>query len=257
MSGMNIPDFLPIPDAGVKKAPDLRSRIRICNTAFKITNFLYLAGLSSIFFIQVVRFSCSRSWLQLSSRSRLSNRRRHPPSHKGASSNHRRKLSSWRYPKPCNLLESVRDPDPEPDPDPQDPYVFRHPDLDSLVRGPDPNQIQSFGSFPFLIKVLSGLKHCLQNKVFNTVADPECLSRIPDPGSWFLPIPDPGSRIPDPKTVTKERGEIFFCSYKFHKIEYYVIFEMLKKKCGPIFKELLKFLPKKFSICSQIYGFGI
>ncbi len=37
---------------------------------------------------------------------------------------------------------------------------------------------------------------------------------------------------------------------------------MLFLKCwrkifGPIFKELLKFLPKKFSICSQIYGFGI
>jgi hypothetical protein len=30
---------------------------------------------------------------------------------------------------------------------------------------------------------------------------------IPDPGSWFLPIPDSGSRIPDPKTATKERGE--------------------------------------------------
>ncbi len=27
------------------------------------------------------------------------------------------------------------------------------------------------------------------------------------PGSWFLPIPDPGSRIPDPKTATKGRGE--------------------------------------------------
>jgi hypothetical protein len=23
---------------------------------------------------------------------------------------------------------------------------------------------------------------------------------IPDPGSWFLPIPDPGSRIPDPRS---------------------------------------------------------
>jgi hypothetical protein len=28
---------------------------------------------------------------------------------------------------------------------------------------------------------------------------------IPDPD--FFPIPDPGSRIPDPKTATKERGE--------------------------------------------------
>jgi hypothetical protein len=78
-------------------------------------------------------------------------------------------------------------------------------------------------------------------------------------------IPDPDfypSRIPDPKTATKERGKkkicyTFFCSHKFHKIEYYFIFEMLKKKIWPIFKELLKFLPKKFSLCSQKYGFGI
>ncbi len=33
---------------------------------------------------------------------------------------------------------------------------------------------------------------------YDSVADPGCLSRIPDPGSWFLPIPDPGSRILDP-----------------------------------------------------------
>ncbi len=32
---------------------------------------------------------------------------------------------------------------------------------------------------------------------------------------------------------------------------------MLKKKFGPIFKELLKFLPNKFSICPQIYEFGM
>jgi hypothetical protein len=50
------------------------------------------------------------------------------------------------------------------------------------------------------------------------------------------------SRIPDPKTSTKERGEkkivvIPICSHKFHKIENYFIFEMLKKKISPIFKE--------------------
>jgi hypothetical protein len=44
------------------------------------------------------------------------------------------------------------------------------------------------------------------------------------------------SRIPDPKTATKERGEIkicchiFFCNHKFRTIENYFIFEMLKKK---------------------------
>jgi hypothetical protein len=66
--------------------------------------------------------------------------------------------------------------------------------------------------------------------VINSVADPGCLYRIPDPD--FYP-----SRIPDQKTVTTEKE--------------------VKKKVGPIFKELLKFLPKKFSICYQIYGFGI
>jgi hypothetical protein len=49
------------------------------------------------------------------------------------------------------------------------------------------------------------------------VADPGCLSRI-------LIFTRPGSRIPDPKTATKE---------------------------------LLKFLNKKFSLSTQKYGFGI
>jgi hypothetical protein len=44
------------------------------------------------------------------------------------------------------------------------------------------------------------------------------------------------SRIPDPKTAIKERGEKklvvipLLCSHKFHKIVIYFIFEMLKKK---------------------------
>jgi hypothetical protein len=64
------------------------------------------------------------------------------------------------------------------------------------------------------------------------VAHPGCLSRIPDPAFYL-------SRIPDPKTATKERGEkmfchIFFCGHKFHKI---VIFEMLKKKIWASFQK--------------------
>jgi hypothetical protein len=39
-----------------------------------------------------------------------------------------------------------------------------------------------------------------KSKPVNSVADPRCLSRIPDPD--FYP-----SRIPDPKTAIKERGE--------------------------------------------------
>jgi hypothetical protein len=33
------------------------------------------------------------------------------------------------------------------------------------------------------------------------------LSRIPDPEFYPFQIPDLGSRIPDPKTATKDRGE--------------------------------------------------
>jgi hypothetical protein len=40
-----------------------------------------------------------------------------------------------------------------------------------------------------------------------SVADPGCLSRIPDPDFYPSRIPDLGSRILDPTTVTKERGE--------------------------------------------------
>jgi hypothetical protein len=56
---------------------------------------------------------------------------------------------------------------------------------------------------------------------------------FPDPDFYPSWIPDLGSRVPDPKTATKERG-----IHKFHKIVNYFIFKMLKKKFGPIFKEL-------------------
>jgi hypothetical protein len=80
------------------------------------------------------------------------------------------------------------------------------------------------------------------------------------PGSrilFFYP-----SRIPDPETSTKERGEknllsYLFLSHKFPKIVNYFIFEMLKKKIWPIFKEFYNFLPKNLSLSSKNYMFGI
>jgi hypothetical protein len=59
---------------------------------------------------------------------------------------------------------------------------------------------------------------------------------IPDPDFCPSRIPEPGSRIPDPKTETKGGGGVkfvvppFFCSHKYHKIENYFIFELVKKK---------------------------
>jgi hypothetical protein len=75
------------------------------------------------------------------------------------------------------------------------------------------------------------------------VADPGCLSRILDPD--FYP-----SRIPDPKTATKEKGEkklvvIFLCSHKFHKIANYFSFEVLKKKIWTNFQRITELFTTK------------
>jgi hypothetical protein len=56
------------------------------------------------------------------------------------------------------------------------------------------------------------------------VADPGCISRIPDPDFYPSRIPDLGSRIPDPKTAT-ERGE-----KKFFVIPFYVATNFTKLK---------------------------
>jgi hypothetical protein len=67
---------------------------------------------------------------------------------------------------------------------------------------------------------------------------PDSGSRIPDP--YFYP-----SWIPDPKTATKERGEKticshnFLCSHKFHKIQNYFSFEVLKKDIWPNFQRII------------------
>ncbi len=69
---------------------------------------------------------------------------------------------------------------------------------------------------PFLITFLWRIKSVLWLSTFfgkmrhsglSSVVDPGCLSRIPDPDFYPFRIPILGSRIPDPKTATKERGE--------------------------------------------------
>ncbi len=83
------------------------------------------------------------------------------------------------------------------------------------------------------------------------MVDPGCLSRI-------LIFTHLGSWIPDPKTVTREVKKIcyhtFFCSHKFHKIEYHVIFEMLKKKIWANFQRIVEvFTQKIFNMLSNIW----
>jgi hypothetical protein len=53
---------------------------------------------------------------------------------------------------------------------------------------------------------------------------------IPDPDIYPFRIPDPGSRIPDPKTATKESGENkfvnpFFVAINFTKLKIILFFK--------------------------------
>ncbi len=68
----------------------------------------------------------------------------------------------------------------------------------------------------------------------------------PDPGSWFLPIPDPGS-----KNSNKREGwkiiccHKFLCSHKFHKIAHYFSFDVLKKKIWASFQRIIELFTQK------------
>jgi hypothetical protein len=58
------------------------------------------------------------------------------------------------------------------------------------------------------------------------------------------------SRIPNPKTATKERGEkkvvvLPFCSHKYHKIEHYFIFELVKKKLWANLQRIIELFTQK------------
>ncbi len=72
---------------------------------------------------------------------------------------------------------------------------------------------------------------------------------IPDPGSWFLPrIPDLGSRIQkqqQKRGVEKNFCHTFLCSHKFHKIEHYFSFEVLKKKIWVNFQRIIELFTQK------------
>jgi hypothetical protein len=76
------------------------------------------------------------------------------------------------------------------------------------------------------------LSNELHRRDSNSVADhPGCLSRIPNPDFYPFRIPDLGSRIPDPKTATKERGlkklvvKPFFVATNFTKLKIILFFK--------------------------------
>ena len=69
---------------------------------------------------------------------------------------------------------------------------------------------------------------------------------IPDPGSWFLPIPDPGSKNSNKRERWKKIScHTFLCSHKFHKIVNYFSFEVLKKKIWVNFQRIIELFTQK------------
>ncbi len=81
---------------------------------------------------------------------------------------------------------------------------------------PDPNQCCGFGMF------------------------------IPDPGSWLLPIPDPGSKNSNKREGRKKICcHNFLCSHNFHKIPNYFSFEVQKKKIWANFQRIIELFTQK------------
>jgi hypothetical protein len=79
---------------------------------------------------------------------------------------------------------------------------------------------------------------------------------IPEPGSLFL-------SIPDPKTAIKERGETnfvvlpCFAATNITKLKIILFFKLVKKKIWANLQRVIELLPKKLSLSSQTYRFGI
>ncbi len=73
-------------------------------------------------------------------------------------------------------------------------------------------------------------------KLFISVADPGCLSRISDPGSKNSNKRERWKKI---------SCHTFLCSHKFHKIVNYFSFEVLKKKIWPNFQRIIELFTQK------------
>ena len=81
---------------------------------------------------------------------------------------------------------------------------------------------------------------------------------IPDPGSWFLLIPDPGYKDSNKREGLKNICcENFLGSHKFHKIVNYFSFEVLKKKMWANFQRIIELFTKKIVKKLLKNGLGI
>jgi hypothetical protein len=82
---------------------------------------------------------------------------------------------------------------------------------------------------------------------------------IPAPGSWFLSIPVPGSRIQKQQQERRMKINLLshlFCSHKYHKVINYFIFELMKKKIWANLQRIIELLTQNIGIKLSKYRFG-
>ncbi len=116
--------------------------------------------------------------------------------------------------------------------------------------------------FDWIRNNYSGSGYSTARILLTSVADPGCLSRIP--GTDFYPsrIPEIGSRIPDPKTVTKERGEknfviiLFLWSQISQNWILCYFWNAKEKNLGQFSKNCWSFYPKNFQYALKYMGSG-
>ncbi len=77
-----------------------------------------------------------------------------------------------------------------------------------------------------------------EEKEWGIVADPGCLSRIPELGSRI-------QKQEQKRGVNKILSLYLFCGHKFHKIVNYFIFEMLEKKIWANFQRIIDLFTQK------------
>ena len=110
---------------------------------------------------------------------------------------------------------------------------------------------------------MAGSGHALTRSFFvvviilwPSVADPGCLSRIPDPDFYPSRISDLGSRIQKQQQKRGMKNFFFFIPFyiatNFTKLNIILVLKRRRQKFWPIFKEIKNFLPKKFSLLSKI-----
>jgi hypothetical protein len=77
-------------------------------------------------------------------------------------------------------------------------------------------------------------------------------------GSWFLPIPDPGSKNSYKREGKKIYCHTFFVVTNFTKFYKFILFlKMLKRKIWANFQRIIEPFTQNLSLSSQKYGFGI